>query len=331
MKLQLNPSLETFLLLLQQNWGKAQKKEVIKQLDDFGINGAAFYAAQFPLVERYYSAFASRMAITGASAIFKDLCEELALLLLIILTSYPEWLSDFSAISDEEIHAAVEEAVASFLECKDEIIGALGASELSDHAKWQISALVQQPKQKLVLIIEAVNTNLTAFEYAYTKLEAEIVPLLTQMKDQLEKSDLPPIVHQALTLSSNCEVIPSLAAPLMVSAFDEYCFAGLLINRVFTGQDDPLSDSEAVIIAKSLSDPSKLEILHALKKEKLYNREIAQKLELTPATISHHMNMLLSTGLVEVTREGSKVYYSLCTNGVTRYRSWLDESFLHSD
>ena len=44
MKYQLNPAIETFLLLTLPRWGKKQKKEAIKALDDFGINGTAFYA-----------------------------------------------------------------------------------------------------------------------------------------------------------------------------------------------------------------------------------------------------------------------------------------------
>lgn len=330
MTLQLNPAFETFFLLLQPSWGKKQKKEVIKQLDAFGINGAAFYAANFPLIERYYNAFASHMASTGKSAIFEDICEELALLLIITLVLHPEWLNDFDAISDKEIHAVVDDVVASFLEGEEATINALEVSGLSDQAKWQISALLQQPRQKLMLVIEAVNANLAAFEYAYAKLEAEIVPLLTRFEDQLIKGGLPSFINQTLALNPHFEIIPSLASPLMIMAFEDYCCSGLLLNRVFTGQDEVLTDTEATMVAKSLSDASKLEILRALKKDKLYNLEIAHILGLTPATTSHHMNMLLSAGLVEVSKKGRKVYYSLHTDGIKRYRNWLDDNLLQN-
>lgn len=331
MRLQLNPALETFFLLTQPNWGTEQKKEAIKQLGDFGINGTAFYAANFPLIERYYNTFAKHMSSNDGSALFEDVSDEFVMLLIAIFVHHQEWLHDFSAVSDEEIHKAVDDVVSSFLESEEEIIVALGASELSDQAKWQISVLVQQPKQKLTPIIEAVNANLAAFEYAYSKLETEIAPLLTQLEDQLEKGELTPFLHQTLALNPHFEIIPSLAMPLVVIAFEEYCFVGLMLNRAFPGQSKPLTDAEAVIVAKSLSDSSKLEILRALKNDKLYSLEIAQKLDLTPATISHHMNMLLSAGLVEVTKEGNRVYYRLCADGVKRYRNWLNDGLLQAD
>jgi DNA-binding transcriptional ArsR family regulator len=326
MRLQLHPVFETLCLLAGSNLGKKQKKETIKQLDDFGINGAAFYAANFPLIERYYNTFFSHMAHSNRGLIFKDMCNELVIILAVILLLRPEWQNDLSAFSDEEVRAVINDAVTSFLGSEKEIIDALEASELSDQAKWQIAALLQQPKQKLMQIAEAVNANLATFEYTYTKLEAEIVPLLTQLENQLKKGKLPPFINQALELDTTVNIMPSLAEPLIFMVFGEHCCTGLLLNRVFTGEDEALTDTEAIIVAKALGDQSKLEILRALKNRKLYSLEIAHKLGLTPATTSHHMNMLLSAGLVEVSKEGGKMYYGLRADGINRYRAWLDDN-----
>ena len=43
---------------------------------------------------------------------------------------------------------------------------------------------------------------------------------------------------------------------------------------------------------KMLSDPTKLAILAILKKEPTYQSDLAKRLSLTTATISHHMNQL---------------------------------------
>jgi DNA-binding transcriptional ArsR family regulator len=328
MKLQLNPVFETFCLLAGSNLGKKQKKETIKQLDDFGINGAAFYAANFPLIERYYATFFGHLTPGSRSSIFNDMSNELAIVIAIGLLLHPEWQNDPSTFSDDDLRAQVGDVVASFLGSEKEIIDALEASELPDQAKWQIAALLQQPKQKLLQVIEAVNANLATFTHTYTKLEAEILPLLTQFENQLKKDKLPSFINQALALNPTVNIMPSLAEPLLFMAFDEYCCAGLLLNRVFTGQDEALTDTEAIVVAKSLSDQSKLEILRALKNRKLYSLEIAHKLGLTPATTSHHMNMLLSAGLVEVSKKGSKVYYRLRADGINRYRTWLDDNLI---
>ncbi|MDE6984152.1 MAG: ArsR family transcriptional regulator, partial [Lachnospiraceae bacterium] len=41
-----------------------------------------------------------------------------------------------------------------------------------------------------------------------------------------------------------------------------------------------------------------------------YGSELARHLNLTTATVSHHMNALLSARLVEVKREEKRVYYT---------------------
>lgn len=62
---------------------------------------------------------------------------------------------------------------------------------------------------------------------------------------------------------------------------------------------------------KALADPTKLNILLALRKGSLYASELAVALDLTGATISHHMNVLLNQGLVNLEKEGNRVYYNL--------------------
>lgn len=331
MKLQLNSIFETFCLLGYPNWGDTSKKETVKVLDDFGINGAAFYAANFPLIDHYYEAFASRAVQTEGSALFKDMSAEFAILVTSSLLAHPQWLDDFDAAPDEDVAAAIREGITGFLQNDEEPLEALEASELSDQAKWQLTTLLQQPKKKLALIIEAINANLATFEYAYAKLEAEITPLLEQLEKQLENNELSTGVYRALALNPQTCITPSLADPLMILVFEDHSFIGLLLSRILGGRNDSLTETEAALIAKALSDASKVRILSALQQGKLYNLEIAQKLGLTPATTSHHMNMLLSAGLVEISKEGTKAYYSICRDSIERYRTWLDESFLRGE
>ena len=328
MKLELDPIFETFFLLLDSNGEKKQKKEVIRQLDDYGINGAAFYAAHYAVAERYFDAFADRMVETPGNAVFEDMSDELALLVIAILFLHPEWLDDFDAVADRDALAVVRDAVTEWLESGEDAIGALEASELSDRAKWQIAALLQQPKQKFALVIEAINANIAAFRHAAAKLDAEIAPLLAQLGSHVENGTLPPVVHSLSTFDPEARVVPSMAVSLVLMAFGEFCVIGLLLDKVFSDQDESLTDTEAILVAKSLSDASKLEILRTLKGGSQYNLELAQTLGLTPATISHHMSMLLSAGLVEVSKKGSRVYYRLCTGGIERYRVWLEEALL---
>lgn len=62
---------------------------------------------------------------------------------------------------------------------------------------------------------------------------------------------------------------------------------------------------------KSISDTRRLDILKALKNNSMYGQEIADLLSLSPATVSHHMNYLVSDGFVTVDKQGTRVSYSL--------------------
>lgn len=70
---------------------------------------------------------------------------------------------------------------------------------------------------------------------------------------------------------------------------------------------DAQARSEA--FCKILNDPTKFAILQLLKDEALYAAQLAKALQLTNATISHHMNVLVSGGLVKIDKAGNRVYY----------------------
>lgn len=60
---------------------------------------------------------------------------------------------------------------------------------------------------------------------------------------------------------------------------------------------------------KCLSDATKVSILTILKESPTYQTDLARRLGLTTATISHHMNQLVHNGFVKHRLEEKKVYY----------------------
>lgn len=79
-------------------------------------------------------------------------------------------------------------------------------------------------------------------------------------------------------------------------------------------KNNVLSDSKIVNGLKALGDATRIKMIHMLSGKKMYIQEIADQLSLTPATVSHHINVLLQEGLVCVTvdvERAKKVYYEL--------------------
>lgn len=84
---------------------------------------------------------------------------------------------------------------------------------------------------------------------------------------------------------------------------DEFDFSTSVSN------EDKAFDNYAFSVLKLLSDKSKFEILSYTKSKPAYGSELAKHLNLTTATISHHMTGLVTAGLVELKKEDNKIYY----------------------
>ena len=80
-----------------------------------------------------------------------------------------------------------------------------------------------------------------------------------------------------------------------------------------------MTQENALMIFKSLSDMSRLRIVQALTKGEMYTELLAERLELTPSTVSFHMKKLEQAGLVVSRKEQYYTVYSL-------NREVLDES-----
>lgn len=81
----------------------------------------------------------------------------------------------------------------------------------------------------------------------------------------------------------------------------------------------PLSTDEMkslVVLGRVLSDLTRIRILGLLAVRSMYGQELAQALDVAPPTISHHMEPLVSAGLVKIRRENNYRYYELDGAGI---------------
>ena len=72
-----------------------------------------------------------------------------------------------------------------------------------------------------------------------------------------------------------------------------------------------MNENNAVLIFKALGDESRLAIIRMLLEGESYVELIASRLELTSATVSHHLKKLESAGLVECHRTQFYMIYSV--------------------
>jgi len=73
---------------------------------------------------------------------------------------------------------------------------------------------------------------------------------------------------------------------------------------------------------RALGDPTRREILKALRTGDLTAGEIAARFPMTAASVSHHLSVLKDAGLVTAERNGRNLIYSLET---TVFQEFLQE------
>ena len=72
-----------------------------------------------------------------------------------------------------------------------------------------------------------------------------------------------------------------------------------------------MTQEDVIKLFKCLSDASRLRILQSLMQGEMYTELLAQRLELTPSTVSFHMKKLEDAGLVTARKEQYYTVYAL--------------------
>ena len=86
-------------------------------------------------------------------------------------------------------------------------------------------------------------------------------------------------------------------------------------------------------VMKALSDPNRVRVLKLLKGKELCVCEIQAVLDLAQSTVSKHMKLLEDAGLVDRSRQGTWIIYSLADGSESVYaqtmlseiQHWLDD------
>lgn len=74
---------------------------------------------------------------------------------------------------------------------------------------------------------------------------------------------------------------------------------------------------------RALADPTRREILRMLGQQDLTAGEIANRFDMTRPSVSHHLNILKSAGLIDDEREGQFIRYSLNTTVLEQVIQWF--------
>lgn len=319
------------------------RKEAIGQLDEYGIDGETFFRKHYSVVEKYVETFQKykvtlpQESLFFGNSSFGEADNNLLLLLLAVATENreylekpeeidPMYLRSFLAfyIADTVEHAELPD-ISDMPQLPDErtMIEFLNRTDVKNEEKWYVLELLRGTGQWFVQLMEMIRKNIPAFEKAKDDVKKSLDKLLPNTGGGNRFAQI------AGLLGGQEEIHVTLAYPLLQVVFYTSTYRGVLF-RFLEEQETESSTMREIAVrqSKAFSDKSKMDILCMLKSSSKYNLELAEALELSPSTTSHHMNVLLECGFVAVEKRDGKVYYCLSQENVREYIGRLERLLL---
>ena len=84
-----------------------------------------------------------------------------------------------------------------------------------------------------------------------------------------------------------------------------------------------MNEMDVAIICKALGDSNRLAIVRILSYEEKCGCKLLEKFDITQPTLSHHMKILVESGLVNDRKEGKWHFYSVNTDVMTEYCKYI--------
>lgn len=196
-----------------------------------------------------------------------------------------------------------------------------------DVCSEEFSTLCREPERYFPQLAELVRKNIPAAEMAWEAVRPEA-------RGFMDRYWCPEyfLAHSLLSKDSSVqEIYPVFFTVYSSWMMGDICYCGIY-NIAIPQKSNTEEDRKLLLnISKALSDPSRLDILNLLREKPCYNREIAEKLGLSPATVMHHTDLLIQSGLVALTpgvENQKRVYFQLVPEQIKRYEQILTAQFI---
>lgn len=239
------------------------------------------------------------------------------------------------SVMDMDLHSMKREnhrTLRDLLECLDR-------SDYTTDQKWQLQWVFTHPREAWEEVEFLVRTAMEVIE----EKEALWRPLVEEFCDfyrkKLADQSLEAYIMSELGFNVGENPRGRVLMPFIVDTYTvclgessfqmeengeplpDVFYIGMALKRMGLSvfRSCPVDNRKHLIsLLKVLADESKLEILALLKERRRYGRELAKELDLTTATISHHMDVLVGRGLVTLQKEMNRIYYEIDKNAIRK-------------
>ncbi|WP_294188043.1 winged helix-turn-helix domain-containing protein [uncultured Clostridium sp.] len=225
---------------------------------------------------------------------------------------------------------------------KDEFLKYLiNSKDFSYESKWKLTVLLEDSKNYLLQYFNIFLDSINNFESTFTVFEKEKNNFISQLKRELDKDknfltelssfkkdDSNPLIIYPSMIDFRKISFSENINPLTPINESSICYFGYKFQELMNLSKGKKNEEEMLLEKlKCLSDKSKYEILKMLNNEPMYGQQIAQKLNLTTATISYHMNALSLNKLVTINKIDNKAYYNINKEEINKICALLKDTF----
>lgn len=213
------------------------------------------------------------------------------------------------------------------------------SKNLSPEIKWNLTVLLEDSKKHLLELISIITDSLEIFKNTFSILDKDKEIFIKELNTTFKENPdyLTSLFGFKLDNDSILNIYPSMINFKSIDiTYNEgkisaipgryNCYFGYKFKELIALTNGKKNESELLQDKlKALGDKSKYEILKMLNNGPMYGQQIAEKLSLTTATISYHMNSLVLCGLVKLNKVDNKIYYNSNKDEINYFLKKLGE------
>ncbi|MGF7142923.1 DNA-binding transcriptional ArsR family regulator [Anaerotaenia torta] len=315
------------LIRIEKKAKKLFIKDEAQIITYFGHTEETDYLAKYVLLTDTYSTPLPVPELPSGDAINHYLQHEIRdVLLSLPEKEYCEKFGDLLKEYNNPIVFDTEEKLSSPIE----VIRYLMNSDIPKEEKWRLQDIFLNREEHIGEVVRLVSKAAALLESYRQELEQEAEEFYCYWNAPEQREDFQRFMKSCLPVNLDENPLGLLIKPriflpntislrLKEETNGAYCqpdiyWIGILFGNDFTLEmtrqlKDRECDLNALEILKLLSDKSKFEILSYIRDKRAYGSELAKHLNLTAATISHHMNSLITKGLVIMEKKEMRIYY----------------------
>lgn len=224
----------------------------------------------------------------------------------------------------EEDREATRLKVEELLESPHTIMSWLNSLSIGSDAKWHLLSFTQAPKKTLETFAGFMREIHPVFLKFYTKMEKDIRAFGHDFIRRLEEAEgeglsavSNGIVKESLLQWEEMDIVISLvnayAVMLNAAHVKPYISWGYEIEKIFAAiaAKEENRIQERVLLFKNLGDKTRYEVLMNIARGITSTKIIAKNLEVTSATVSYHLNNLVTAKLIFLEQHEGRYTYKV--------------------